>query len=58
MLKRATESLRRRVLIEEGLAKSSKKQHYENHPGKNRALQKAEKNNKTTKKKSSDRRPS
>ena len=30
MLKRATESLRRRVLIEEGLAKSSKKQHSEN----------------------------
>ena len=30
MLKRTTKPLRRRVLIEEGLAKSSKKQHLEN----------------------------
>ena len=30
MLKRTTKPLRRRVLIEEGLAKSSKKQHSEN----------------------------
>ena len=30
MLKRITKPLRRRVLIEEGLAKSSKKQHSEN----------------------------
>ena len=31
MLKRTTKPLRRRVLIEEGLAKSSKKQHSETH---------------------------
>ena len=30
MLKRTTKPLRRRVLLEEGLAKSSKKQHSEN----------------------------
>ena len=30
LLKRTTKSLRRRVLIEKGLAKSSKKQHSEN----------------------------
>ena len=30
MLKRTTKPLRRRILIEEGLAKSSKKQHSEN----------------------------
>ena len=32
------------------------KERYENHPEQNRAIQNAEKNNKTTKKKSSDRR--